>query len=65
MRKYALPSMAIIGALLGLLVVVMTQRSVPVPPILFPPPESPYPTAIAGAGLIEASSQNISIGCRS
>lgn len=34
----------------------------PVPPILFPPPQSPYSHAIAGAGIIEASSQNISIG---
>ena len=63
MRKYVLPTIAIIGALLGLLVVAVTQKSVPVPPILFPPPQSPYPNAIAGAGIIEASSQNISIGC--
>lgn len=63
LRKYLLPIIAILGALFGLYVVFWSQKSVPTPPILFPPPTSPYPHAIAGAGLIEASSQNIAIGC--
>lgn len=58
-----MPFIAIIGALFALAVVFITQRSIPPPPILFPPPQSPYPYFIAGAGIIEASSQNISIGC--
>lgn len=62
LRKYVLPVLAILGALLALFVVYLSQRSIPPPPILFPPPTSPYPYAIAGAGIIEASSQNISIG---
>ncbi len=61
-RKYVLPALAILGALLALVVVFLSQRSIPPPPILFPPPRSPYPHAIAAAGTIEASSQNISIG---
>jgi HlyD family secretion protein len=61
-KKYFLPFLAICGALLGIFIVFWSQRTVPVPPILFPPPKSPYPNAIAGAGIIEASSQNISIG---
>jgi HlyD family secretion protein len=60
--KYMLPALAIIGAVLGLTVVFWSQKKHPVPPILFPPPVSPYEHAIAGAGIIEASSQNISIG---
>jgi HlyD family secretion protein len=61
-RKYILPTIAICGALLGLFIVFWSQRTVPTPPILFPPPRSPYTNAIAGAGIIESSSQNISIG---
>lgn len=61
-RKYFLPILAVLGALLALYIVYLSQRTPPPPPILFPPPQSPYPYAIAGAGIIEASSQNISIG---
>lgn len=61
--KYVLPTLSLLGALLGLFIVFWSQRSVPTPAILFPPARSPYPYAIAGAGIIEASSQNISIGC--
>ncbi len=61
-RKYLLPLLAILGALLGLFVVYKTQKRVPVAPIMFPPPVSPYVHAIGGAGIIEASSQNLSIG---
>lgn len=62
LRKYLLPTLAILGALFALFIVFWSQRSIPPPPILFPPAQSPYPHAIAGAGIIEASSQNISIG---
>lgn len=62
MSKYLLPILAIAGALFGLLIVFWSQKTVPSPPVLFPPASSPYPAAIAGAGIIEASSQNISIG---
>lgn len=61
-RKYGLPILAICGALFGLVIVYMSQRTVPTPPILFPPAVSPYKHSIAGTGIIEASSQNISIG---
>lgn len=62
MRRYLLPTLAVCGALLGVFIVHWSQKTVPVPPILFPPPRSPYTNTIAGAGIIEASSQNISIG---
>lgn len=61
--KYLPPALAIFGALLGLFIVYWSQKEYPVPPILFPPPVSPYEHAIAGSGIIEASSQNISVGC--
>jgi len=62
-RKYLLPLIALFGALFGLVTVYWTQKTVPTAPILFPPAESPYPHAIAASGVIEASSQNIAIGC--
>ncbi len=62
MRKYLLPFLAILGAIGALLVVFWSQKKAPVPEIPYPPPRSPYVRAIAGAGLIEASSLNISIG---
>lgn len=61
-RKYFLPIFAILGAIFGLVIVFWSQKQVPTPPILFPAAYSPYPHAIAAAGIIEASSQNISIG---
>ena len=61
-HKRLLPTLAIFGALLGLFVVFWTQKNVPTPPILFPPPVPPYEYYIAGAGIIEASSQNRAVG---
>lgn len=62
MRKYFAPFLALAGASFGLLTVYWSQKQNPVPPILFPPPSSPYAHTIAASGLIEASSENISIG---
>lgn len=61
-RRYFLPILALLGALLGIYIVYLSQKKVPTPPILLPPPKSPYVYSIAGVGLIEASSQNIAIG---
>lgn len=62
LRKFLLPSVAVLGAIIGLLVVFWSQKKQPVPPILFPAPRSPYSHAIYGAGIIEASTENIAIG---
>lgn len=62
LRKPLIPFLAILGAMLGLYAVYWSQKPVPTPPILFPPPLSPYPHAIAASGVIEASSENIAIG---
>ncbi len=60
--KYLLPLLALCGAIAGLLIVHRDKQTLPVPPIAFPPAISPYQYAIAALGIIEASSQNISIG---
>lgn len=51
-----------LGACIGIAVIVWTQRQLPVSPILFPPATPPYTHWIAAAGSIEASSENISVG---
>lgn len=61
-RKFLLPLLAILGALFGLYTVFLTQKPTVVQPILFPPARSPYQHSIAAAGIIEASTNNISIG---
>lgn len=61
-RKIVLPVIAGIGACIALLVVFWSQKKTPVLPILFPPARSPYAYSIAGEGVVEASSKNISIG---
>lgn len=62
LRKYLLPSLALVGAFIALLVVFWSQRKEPIPSIPFPPPKSVFAHAIAGEGLVEACSRNISIG---
>lgn len=62
LRKYLLPGIAVVGALVALLVVFWSQKKAVTPPIPFPPPKSPYAHSIAGEGITEASSLNISIG---
>ena len=62
LRKYFLPALALVGAILGLLIVFWTQRKEPTAPIPYPAPRSPYAHAIYGSGMIEASTENIAIG---
>ncbi|MBS0604497.1 MAG: efflux RND transporter periplasmic adaptor subunit [Verrucomicrobia bacterium] len=62
LRKILLPSLAACGAIAALLVVFWSQKTELPQPVPFPPATSPYPHYIAGAGIVEASSQNISIG---
>lgn len=61
-RTYLLPFLALLGAIFGLYTVYWSQKVIKTPPILFPPLTSPYPHRIAASGIVEASSQNISIG---
>lgn len=61
-QKYFLPTLALLGAIFALYIVFWSQKPVPTPPISFPPPTSPYVHSIAGAGIIETSSQNRAIG---
>ncbi|MCX6990513.1 MAG: efflux RND transporter periplasmic adaptor subunit [Chlamydiae bacterium] len=62
LRKYLLPTIALFGALIGLVVVFWSEKKENIPPILYPPSTSPYKNAVYGSGMIEASTENIAIG---
>jgi HlyD family secretion protein len=62
LRKYGLPILAIAGLVAALAAVIITSRVQPPPPVLYPPPKSPYIDYVAGSGIVEAASENISIG---
>ncbi|MDD1612662.1 MAG: biotin/lipoyl-binding protein [Methylococcaceae bacterium] len=60
--KYTLPVLAAAGFLFGVFQVVNSNKPVPVAKAAAEPAISPYATFIAGAGIVEAKSQNIAIG---
>jgi len=61
-RKYLLPILALAGIILGIVVAVNgAKKVVPAAPVS-PPAQSPYKVFVVGAGIIEASTENIAIG---
>lgn len=61
-RKYVLPLIAILGVAFAIYTVrASTSELAPAPPIA-PPPTAKFPQSIAGAGLVEAETENIAIG---
>src|SRR4051812_24687063 len=62
LRKYLLPAFAVGGTLIALFVVYQSEKTEKSPSIPFLPAQSPYKHTIFGAGIIEASSRNLSIG---
>ncbi len=61
-RKYILPILAFFGLFFALFMVFYGARTPPIPPIEFPPPIPPYRHYVAGAGIVEAASEDIKIG---
>ncbi len=61
-KRFFLPILAGLGALFGLFMVFYTTRKPPRARIPFPPPTPPFSSYLAGAGVIEAASENIAIG---
>ena len=61
-RKYVLPTLAFFGLLFALFMVFYGARTPPIPPIEFPPPSPPYKHYVAGAGVVEAASEDIKVG---
>lgn len=58
-----IPMMGALGLIgFAILFVNGQDRSVPPPAPMAPPPESPFATTVAGAGIVEAETENIAIG---
>jgi HlyD family secretion protein len=60
--KYTLPVLAAAGFLFGVFEVFSSNKPTPVAQAAAEPATSPYASFIAGAGIVEAKSQNIAIG---
>jgi RND family efflux transporter MFP subunit len=60
--KYTLPVLAVAGFLFAAYTVVSSNKPIPVAPAVAPPASAPFKSFIAGAGIVEAKSQNIAIG---
>lgn len=60
--KYTLPLFAVAGFLFASYTVVSSNKPMPIAPAVVEPASAPFTSFIAGAGIIEAKSQNIAIG---
>jgi len=60
-RKYLLPFLALVGVALGILAAVQSARTLTPTPMVSEAPAPPYETFVAGAGMVEANTENISI----
>jgi HlyD family secretion protein. len=60
--KYTLPILAAVGFFFAAYTVVNSNKPIPVAPAVAPPASAPFKSFIAGAGIVEAKSQNIAIG---
>jgi len=61
-RKYLLPLLAAAGLAAGVASVVGSSKPKPVSQPLAQPARAPFETFVAGAGIIEASTENIAVG---
>lgn len=61
-RKYILPLLALVGAGLGIVAALHSARTLIPAPMVSTPPAPPYAAFVAGAGLVEANTENIAVG---
>ena len=61
-RKYIIPLVAVAGVLFAIFTVVRGDKAPPSAPPVSDAAQSPYHTSVAGSGLVEANTENISIG---
>lgn len=61
-RKVILPIVAVVGLVLAVFTVRASGRKTPATIPVAPPPQASFANYIAGAGLIEASTENIALG---
>jgi RND family efflux transporter MFP subunit len=61
-RKYFLPILAVLGVVFAVYSVVTGQRQIPPAPPVTEPAQPKYESYVAGAGIVEASTENIAVG---
>jgi multidrug resistance efflux pump len=61
-RKIVLPLLAVLGVVFAVFTVRAGSKPIPVSQPVAEPVRSPFPTYVAGSGLIEAASENIAVG---
>ncbi|HEX7617203.1 MAG TPA: efflux RND transporter periplasmic adaptor subunit [Verrucomicrobiae bacterium] len=61
-RKYIIPLVAVAGVAFAVFTVVRGDKTPPSAPPVSEAPQSPYRTSVAGSGIVEASTENISVG---
>jgi HlyD family secretion protein len=61
-RKFLLPLLAVGGLTFALWTVVMSNQPTPAAPPVAQPSQAPFASFVAGAGIIEASTENIAVG---
>jgi HlyD family secretion protein len=61
-RKYILPLLALAGVGLGIYAAIHSAKTIPPAAPVSDAPQPPYQRFVAGAGLVEASTENIAIG---
>jgi multidrug efflux pump subunit AcrA (membrane-fusion protein) len=61
-RKFLLPALAAIGVMFAIYSVVTAQRQIPPAPPVTEPAQPQFASYVAGAGIVEASTENIAVG---
>src|SRR5579863_3578712 len=61
-RKYLLPVLAVIGVALAVIAVLHGNQPAPTVPPVAQPAKAPFASYVAGAGIVEASTENIAVG---
>ena len=62
LRKYIIPLLALGGVVFAVYTLVWGEKPTPPVPPIVEVPQSPFPEYVAGSGLVEANTENISIG---
>ena len=60
--KYVLPLLAVIGLAVSISTVIQGNETPPVVPPVIQPAKAPFASYVAGAGMVETSTENIAIG---
>lgn len=61
-RKYLLPVLSVLGIGFAVLTVVNGSKSLPPSPPVVEPSAPPFGSSVAGAGIVEANTENVAIG---